>query len=138
MLYLQLQKDAKAAIEKSVMALSTWLKNTASRTDSSIDVLGTFPHALDKKTGTCSAEIHQLFYFCVGRPKKAHNANKCKVFGIRNVKTFELIQNQAIQLVRDLKGPGVLNQVHAICDTEIDAASARFYVKINVITLSVY
>ena len=131
-------EDAKTAIEESIKSLSAWLKNTGLRSNTSLDALGTFPHAIGKKTGTYSSEVQQLFCFCVGRPKKALNAEKCKVLGIRNVKTFEQIQNQANYLVRDLKGPGVLNKVHAICETEIDAASSQFDVMINVITLSVF
>ena len=51
------------------------------------------------------------------------------------MKTFEQIQNQAIYFVRDLKGVGVLNEVHYLCETEIDAAFSRYYVKMNVIDL---
>jgi hypothetical protein len=138
LLFNAVQEDAKTAIEESIKSLSAWLKDTGLRSNTTLDALGTFPHAIGKKTGTYSSEVQQLFCFCVGRPRKALNAEKCKVLGIRNVRTFEQIQNRAIYLVRDLKGPGVLNQVHAICESEIDAASSRFDVKINVITLSVY
>ena len=138
LLFNAVQEDAKTAIEESIKSLSAWLKDTELRSNTTLDALGTFPHAIGKKTGTYSSEVHQLFCFCVGRPRKALNAKKCKVLGIRNVKTFDQIQNQANYLVRDLKGPGILNQVHAICESEIDAASSRFDVKINVITLSVF